>query len=331
MILPVQFVPEDLIIILLLAYVIDLAFNEPPFAVHPVVWMGNLISGLKKIAPSNYRRVYGIFLALVTITFAASIAYAVLLVFSIEAIPRIIRLVIAAYFLKATFSIRCLFEAAREIKSKLEADKLDEARQGLSMYVSRNTSKLDESHVSSAIIETVSENYVDGILTPLLFYACFGPLGLIAAYIFKATSTLDSMVGYKDERHLQIGWFSARLDDVLNWIPARLSVIYIFLASVVVSASLKTYKKISPAGAVQLALRDGMKTPSPNSGFPMSSVAGALMIRLEKPGTYVLGEEYVYPVREDVRLTAWIVMVASFIAIITSVLIIYGIGLLTLG
>ncbi|MDW7732760.1 MAG: cobalamin biosynthesis protein [Methanolobus sp.] len=329
MILPVQLVPEDLVIILFLAYVIDLAFNEPPFAVHPVVWMGNLISKLKRIAPSKNRKAYGILLALITITFAAAIAYAVLLIFSIEAIPRIIRLLIAAYFLKATFSIRCLFEAAREIRNKLETGKLDEARQGLSMYVSRNTSKLDESHVSSAIIETVSENYVDGILTPLLFYACFGPFGLIAAYIFKATSTLDSMVGYKDEKHLQIGWFSARLDDVFNWIPARLSVLFISLSSAVVSMSLKTYKKISPAGAVQLAVNDGMKTPSPNSGYPMSSVAGALKIRLEKPNTYVLGEDFAYPVHEDVRLTAWIVMAASFMAVIASALIIYGIGFLT--
>ncbi|WP_406657268.1 cobalamin biosynthesis protein [Methanolobus sp. ZRKC2] len=329
MILPVQLVPEDLIIILFLAYVIDLAFNEPPFAAHPVVWMGNLISKLKKRAPSKHRRAYGIFLALVTITFAAAIAYAVLLIFSIEEIPRIIRLLIAAYFLKATFAIKCLFEAAQEIRSKLEANKLDEARQGLSMYVSRNTSKLDESHVSSAIIETVSENYVDGILTPLLFYACFGPFGLIAAYIFKATSTLDSMVGYKDERHLEMGWFSAKLDDVFNWIPARLSVLFIFLASVVVSLFLKTYKKINPADAVNLALSDGHKTPSPNSGYPMASVAGAQNIRLEKANSYVLGKDYAYPVREDVRITGWIVMVASFMAIIAAALIIYGINFLT--
>jgi len=331
MILPVQLVPEELAVILFLAFFLDLALNEPPFAVHPVVWMGNLIGKLKKAAPSEYRKAYGIFMALVTITFAAAIAYAVLLLFSIEAIPRIISIFIAAYFLKATFSVRCLFEAAQEIRGKLENGKLDEARQGLSMYVSRNTSKLDENHISSAIIETVSENFVDGILTPLLFYAVFGPYGLIAAYIFKATSTLDSMVGYKDERHLQMGWFSARLDDVFNWIPARLSMFFIFLGSVITGFSLKSYKRVNPAGAIQLALSDGMKTPSPNSGYPMSSVAGALRIRLEKPNTYVLGENYVYPVYEDVRLTAWIVMASSFVAVVASALIIYGIEFLTLG
>ncbi|MBN2109582.1 MAG: cobalamin biosynthesis protein [Methanosarcinaceae archaeon] len=331
MILPVQLVPEDLVIILFLAYAMDLAFNEPPFAVHPVVWMGNLISKLRKIEPPKYRKAYGVLLALITITFAAAIAYAVLLVFSIEAIPGIVRFLIAAYFLKATFAVRCLFEAAREIRSKLETGKLVEARQGLSMYVSRNTSKLDESHISSAIIETVSENYVDGILTPLLFYACFGTWGLVAAYVFKATSTLDSMVGYKDEKHLHIGWFSAKLDDLLNWIPARLSIFFIFLGSSVIALSLKSYKKISPADAVSLALSDGHNTPSPNSGYPMAAIAGALRIRLEKPNTYILGKDNAYPVQEDVRLTAWIVMIASFLAILASALIIYGMGFLTLS
>jgi adenosylcobinamide-phosphate synthase len=326
MILPVGPGTTDLLSILFVAYVYDLVLNEPPFIIHPVVWMGKIISGLKKRAPAKNRRLYGIFLGLFTIFFAISIAYIVLLFFSIEAIPKILRILVAAYFLKSTFAIRCLFEAAREVRKGLDAGKLDEARKNLSMYVSRDTSKLDEGHISSSIIETVSENYVDGILTPLLFYSAFGPFGLIAAYMFKAVSTLDSMVGYKDEKHLEIGWFSAKMDDVFNWIPARISMFFIAAASLIVNVFSITGKKASPSGALRCALSDCLKTPSPNSGFPMASIAGALGVKLEKPNTYVLGEKSALPLSEDIKLTAWIIMVASFLAVLFSSVVIYSIN-----
>ncbi|MDK2947744.1 MAG: adenosylcobinamide-phosphate synthase [Methanolobus sp.] len=319
MILPsVQANPGELVIVLLLAYALDLVFCEPPFAIHPVVWMGRLIGFFKKNIPENNRKLYGIFIGLTTIIFGCTIAYLVMLFMGIESIPAVLRYLVAAYFLKATFAIRCLYGAANEVRTELDAGKLDSARQKLSMYVSRNTSKLEEGQVSSAIIETTSENYVDGILSPLLFYACFGPYGLIAAYVFKATSTLDSMVGYKDERHREVGWFSAKFDDVLNWIPARLSVIFLSAATLVVSLAYRKVKIPDYRTAFKTGIRDGLKTPSPNSGFPMASVAGALKIKLEKPNTYVLGDGFAYPVSEDIKLTSWIILVASFFAIIVS-------------
>jgi adenosylcobinamide-phosphate synthase len=324
MIMPVMPGAEDLIIILFLAYAYDLMLNEPPFAVHPVVWMGKLISRLKDAAPAKHRRLYGIFLALVTIGFASALAYAVMLVLSVESIPRVLRLLVAAYFLKATFAVRCLFEAGSKVRSRLEAGKLDEARREVSMYVSRDTSRLDENHVSSAIIETSSENYVDGILSPLMFYSFFGPFGLIAAYVFKATSTLDSMVGYKNEKYLKLGWFSARTDDVFNWIPARISVIFICMAAVVVNLFSGSRKKLSASDALKLGLAEGLMTPSPNSGFPMASTAGALRVRLEKPNAYLLGERYkAYPVAEDIWLTSRLILTASFMAVGASALMIY--------
>ena len=324
MILPVPELANasELAIVLLLAYALDLVFNEPPFAIHPVVWMGRLIGFFKKHIPENNRRLYGIFIGLATIFFGCMIAYLVMLFMSVESIPAVLRYLVAAYFLKATFAIRCLYGAASEVRTELDAGKLDSARQKLSMYVSRNTSKLEEGQVSSAIIETTSENYVDGILSPLLFYACFGPYGLIAAYIFKATSTLDSMVGYTDERHREVGWFSAKFDDILNWIPARLSVFFLSAATLIVSLLYRKVKIPDYRTALKTGIRDGLKTPSPNSGFPMASIAGALKIKLEKPNTYVLGDGFVYPVSEDIKLTSWIILVASFFAIIASLLII---------
>jgi adenosylcobinamide-phosphate synthase len=324
MILPVMPGAEDLIIILFLAFAYDLLLSEPPSAIHPVVWMGNLISRLKDMAPAKHRRLYGIFLALVTIGFAAALAYAVLFVLSIDSIPKILRLLVAAYFLKATFAVRCLFEAGRKVRGKLEAGRLEEARREVSMYVSRDTSRLDESHVSSAIIETTSENYVDGILSPLMFYAFFGPFGLVAAYIFKAASTLDSMVGYRNEKYLKLGWFSARADDVFNWIPARISVVFICISAVIVNLFSGRRKKLSASGALKLGMAEGLMTPSPNSGYPMASTAGALRVRLEKPNTYLLGERYkAYPVAEDIWLTSRLILAASFMAVGASALLIY--------
>ncbi len=330
MIVPVELGLTDLLSILFVAYVYDLLLSEPPFAIHPVVWMGNLISKFKAKAPAKNRRLYGIVLGLSTIFFAMAIAYIVLLFFSIDAIPKIIRILVAAYFLKSTFSVRCLFEAAVDVGKELDSGKIDNARKNLSMYVSRDTSKLDEGHVSSSIIETVSENYVDGILTPLFFYSAFGPFGLIAAYMFKAVSTLDSMVGYKDEKHLDIGWFSAKMDDLFNWVPARISIFFIAAASLIVKIFFKSGRNVSASRALSCAFSDCLKTPSPNSGFPMASIAGALGVKLEKPNAYVLGKDYSLPVSEDIKLTAWIIMVASFLAIVFYSVVIYSINNVTL-
>lgn len=318
MIIPVQADALDLVIVLLLAYALDLLFCEPPSAIHPVVWMGRLIGFFKKNIPKTNRKLYGIFMGLVTILFGALIAYLVLYFMGIESIPSPLRYLVAAYFLKATFAIKCLSGAADEVRVELDAGRLDGARQKLSMYVSRDTSRLDEAHVSSAIIETTSENYVDGILSPLLFYACFGPYGLIAAYVFKATSTLDSMVGYMDERHREVGWFSAKLDDVLNWIPARFSVLFLTAGTLVIGLVYRKVKVPDHKSAFKRGFGEGSGTPSPNSGYPMASIAGALKVKLEKPNTYVLGEGFVYPMSEDIKLTSWIILVASLFAIIVS-------------
>ncbi|MBN2110238.1 MAG: cobalamin biosynthesis protein [Methanosarcinaceae archaeon] len=322
MILPVQADASELVIVLLLAYALDLVFGEPPSAVHPVVWFGRLIHFFKGHVPKTHKKLYGIFLGLSTILFASVIAYIVLYFMGMQSIPSPLRYLVAAYFLKATFAIRCLYGAAREVRTELDAGMIESARKKLSMYVSRDTSRLDEEHVSSAIIETTSENYVDGILSPLLFYACFGPFGLIAAYVFKAASTLDSMVGYKDERHREIGWFSARLDDVLNWVPARLSVFFLSAATLTVRLFYRGNKVLDHKNAFRCGFADGLKTPSPNSGYPMASVAGALRVMLEKPNTYVLCKGSAYPLSEDIKIAAWITFVASLFAIIASSIII---------
>jgi adenosylcobinamide-phosphate synthase len=302
---------RHLALVLLLAAAIDVIFGEPPAALHPVVWMGKLVNFLKNKAPKTHRKLYGALMALCCIFFAALLGYSVLYIASIPKIPTIFGLLIEAYFLKATFAINCLLSPAREIYRHLEGNRLEKVRELLPIYVSRNTSKLTRTQMSSAVIESVSENYVDGILSPIFYYALFGGFGLIAAYVFKVISTLDSMVGYKTEPYKELGYFSAKADDILNWIPARISVIFILAAALVVVLLPTKKEKISPLDIVKSVLEDGMKTPSPNSGYPMAATAGALRVKLEKPDYYVLGASYPPTEINDIKRVSQLIAIAS--------------------
>jgi adenosylcobinamide-phosphate synthase len=306
-------VPDSghLALVLLLAAGIDIFLGEPPAAVHPVVWIGKLINILKDAAPQTHRKLYGTAMALCCVFFAALLGYSVLYIAALPGIPRVLALLLEAYFLKATFAINCLLSPAREIYSHLEADRLENVRELLPIYVSRNPSKLNTTQMSSAVVESVSENYVDGILSPIFYYALFGEFGLVAAYAFKAVNTLDSMVGYKTEPYRELGYFSAKLDDVLNWIPARISVIFILAAAFTVALVPKKQGKINPLNSLKSALKDGMKTPSPNSGYPMAATAGALGVKLEKPDNYILGALYPPTEVKDIKRVSQLIAVAS--------------------
>lgn len=306
-------VPDSghLALVLLLAAGIDIFLGEPPAAVHPVVWIGKLINILKDAAPQTHRKLYGTAMALCCVFFAALLGYSVLYIAALPGIPRVLALLLEAYFLKATFAINCLLSPAREIYSHLEADRLENVRELLPIYVSRNPSKLNTTQMSSAVVESVSENYVDGILSPIFYYALFGEFGLVAAYAFKAVNTLDSMVGYKTEPYRELGYFSAKLDDILNWIPARISVIFILAAAFTVALLPKKQGKINPLNSLKSALEDGMKTPSPNSGYPMAATAGALGVKLEKPDNYILGALYPPTEVKDIKRVSQLIAVAS--------------------
>jgi len=317
----------QLISILLLAAAFDILMGEPPAAIHPVVWIGKLIEALKNAAPSAHRKLYGTFLALVCILFASFLGYAVLLFAHNPAIPETVRLLLAAYFLKSTFAIRSLLSPAQEIYNDLMRNRLQEVRAKLPTYVSRDPSKLNKDQMSSAVIESVSENFVDGILSPIFYYSIFG---LTGAYAYKAVNTLDSMIGYKDHTHKELGYFSAKLDDVLNWIPARISVIFIAAASVIVNTiSIKDFKKMSAIDTLKGALADGAKTPSPNSGYPMAAISGALGVRLEKPNVYVLGDKYPQSKPTDIKRASYLIRTAAVLSIAVFSVAIYIFMMLT--
>ena len=306
------FTSTELVLVLILAVLLDLIFGEPPAALHPVVWIGKLIGFLKEKAPKNNRRLYGIFMALTVIAFAVFIAIAVVFIAHLEFMPFAVGVVIQALFLKASFAIKCMVQPAKEIQQILDKD-IETARQELITYVSRDTSKLDRSQIISAVTESISENYVDSLLTPIFFYVVFGPFGLPAAYLFKAASTLDSMVGYKTEKYIHLGWFSAKSDDVLNWIPARLSPFFIAVGAAFSNLLRGDLEIFTPAEGLKRAFKEHKTTPSPNSGWPMAAAAGVLQVRFEKPNTYVIGDEYKKPESSDISRVSILIILTSIL------------------
>jgi adenosylcobinamide-phosphate synthase len=147
------------------------------------------------------------------------------------------------------------------------------------MIVRRDTSSLNEEYVQSATIECISESTVDGIISPLFFYSILGPVGCI---VYRVVNTLDSMLGYKDPYYKDIGWMSAKLDTIFNFLPARITGLLMIVSAYMVQADWKN--------SLVILIRDHHKTTSINAGYPMSSMAGALRVRLEKMGSYTLGE-----------------------------------------
>lgn len=305
----------DLFSILLLAFAFDIMIGEPPAALHPVVWIGKVIDILKNAAPVVHRKIYGIFLAMATIIFASGIGYLAMVISLNPAVPQTLGYLIAAYFLKSTFSIRSLLAPAQKIHDDLVNENLKSARSKLPIYVSRNTSKLNTGQMSSAVIESLAENFVDGLLSPIFYYVLLGPFGLVGAYVYKAVNTLDSMVGYRDDTHLELGFFSAKLDDVLNWIPARVSVIFIAISALFVSISVDGGRMAGFARAIKNAKVEGHNTPSPNSGYPIAAASGALGTRLEKSGTYVIGDSYIQPEPKDIKRASQLIGTASFLSV----------------
>ena len=286
------------IAVLLLAIAMDVLFGEPPGILHPVVWMGRGIKYLRGFASKfTNKRFFGIFM--VAAMTGTSFLAGMLLVSAQFILPEAITLLVLAYFLKSTFSFRMLLSSGNRIMTGLVSGNPDAARDDLKALVSRDTAGMDEPHMASAVIESVSENFVDTILSPLFFYLI---LGLPGALAYKAVNTLDSMVGYRNREFIELGWASARFDDILNWIPARLSLIFIVAGAVFTGR---------PVNAIRTCLKDRRQTSSPNSGWSMASAAGALGVQLEKQGHYVLGGNSSLPLATDIARANKLVGMAS--------------------
>ena len=265
---------------LILALAIDLLWGDPPNKLHPVAWMGTLIAKMQQYRPhgdSVKEFGFGTLLTLSGATFVAGLGAIALKLLAI--LPKPIAILGEAVLLKTTFSLRGLWQASAEVEAALQNGNLPEARRLLSWHlVSRDTTELSEAEVAAATIESVAENSSDGTVAPLLTYA-IGGLPLALAYRF--VNTCDAMLGYRDESREWLGKFPARLDDVLNFIPAWLSGWLIVLTAPFVGGNSQQ--------AQSVMLRDCHVTDSPNAGYPMAAMAGALDVELEKVGQYKLG------------------------------------------
>lgn len=238
---------------------LDLAIGDPKWLPHPVRAIGWAIAQQERLwrAVRVPLRFSGVLLWLATVGGTAG-----LVALSIHWLPRPW---IAVYWIYSFLAIRDLDSHAAAVVKELVKGDLPEARAKLSQIVGRDTANLDESEIMRAVIETVAENLSDGIVAPLFYLAIGGPAAMAA---YKSVNTLDSMVGYKNDRYRDFGWFSARADDFANWLPARITALLIAVLSV------------SPRRAIRITLRDGGSQPSPNAGYPEAAMAGALGVRL---------------------------------------------------
>jgi len=266
---------------LCLAVVLDIALGEPPPPIHPTVWMGRLIEIGYRFGRSlrpSMQKAWGVVLVVGVVAVFALAAY-VLLQFVYGLFTEPLQILITAVLLKCTFSIRRMREYALDLASAVRRNDYAEARSILRHIVRRDPATLTDTQVISAGVETVAEGMGDGIASPLFYYALFGVPG---AFAYRAINTLDSMVGYKDPEFLNLGWFSAKLDSLANWLPARLASILMLLAGRLLG---------EPASrGWRILLRDRNRTESWNAGWLMSAMAGLLGVRLEKPGFYTLGD-----------------------------------------
>ena len=269
----------DILLILSIALAIDLALGEPPRLIHPVAWMGKVSSFLERggIGHSKLAQfAYGAGITLITIGLFTVPAYFILLY--LKGINFVAYAIIGGMLLKCTFSLRELRRAGLKVKRLLLNEKLDEARFELRSLVSRNTRGLPQSLLVSATVESVAENISDSFVAPLFYFLLLGIPGAIA---YRVVNTLDAMVGYHG-KYEYLGKFTSKLDDVLNFVPARLTALLLVLATFLSRRDART--------SWQVVLSDHSKTESPNAGWPMTAVAGALNVQLEKVGYYKLGK-----------------------------------------
>jgi adenosylcobinamide-phosphate synthase len=303
------------------AYVADLFFGDPSGYPHPVKLIGRAISFFEKrllqwAQTPRLQRLLGIILAVTIVSGAGLLTWAIIRMAAW--VHPVLSSIVVIFFAYTTLATRNLYDAPKKVIRALEQEDLNLARKEVGFLVGRDTDHLDEKEICRALIETVSENTSDGVVAPL-FYLLIGGPSLAMAY--KALNTLDSMVGYRNDRYRYLGWASAKGDDVANFIPSRLTALLFVLSSFILGKSWR--------GAWRTSWRDGRKNPSPNSGYPEAAMAGALGVQLggknfyfgrveEKP---LIGEPERSIDRNVAKESLRLMIVNSLIAVIIAILI----------
>ncbi|PVX27197.1 MAG: cobalamin biosynthesis protein, partial [Candidatus Bathyarchaeum sp.] len=259
----------------------DVVFGEVPDNIHPTLWMGKVTAYLKpKLRRKNPRieKINGILLCLLLM--ALFVAPVCLILFWVrELLGWLPYIVASAIILQTTHAIKCMRQYTLPVADAVKKGDFEKAKELLPFIVRRNPDGLTEGHIISAAVETIAEGTTDGITSPFFYYALFGVPGAVA---YRVVNTLDSMVGYKDKDHINIGWFSAKTDTIINYVPARLTGLLMVLATIILKGNWRNSWRILQ--------RDRKKMASINAGWTIPTMAGALEIQLEKPGFYTIGD-----------------------------------------
>lgn len=298
---------------MLVGFVIDIFVGDPYNFPHPIRAIGTLIAKLEKFVRSRFKslRKGGTFLALTVLIVSTLIPFAVLFVcYKINIFLGLAAESVMCWHLVAA---RCLQKESMKVCYAVEEKDIEKARQAVSMIVGRDTDVLDETGIVKAAVETVAENTSDGVTAPIMYIALGGaPLG----FFYKAANTMDSMIGYTNEKYIDIGRFAAKLDDVLNFIPSRLTALVMILSAYMLGADGKN--------AARIWKRDRRKHASPNSAQTESVCAGALDIRLAGDAYYFgelhkkefIGDDIRPPESEDIRRANRLMYCTSVIVLI---------------
>jgi adenosylcobinamide-phosphate synthase len=277
------------------ALILDRLAGEPPQALHPVVWLGKVATLIERRAPSTTATSQlATGAALVGVVVGTASVIATLAEAVLARLPPGLRILLRAVLLKPTFAVRELVQAAERVQVLIQTGDIDGARAALRDLVSRDATRLDAGLVAAATIESLAENASDAIVAPWL---AFMVAGLPGAYAYRAVNTLDAMVGYHG-RYEYLGKPAARCDDLLNLVPARLTAV-LLIASAARDGTAQT--------AWRTTRRDHVATASPNAGWPMAAMAGALQVRLEKIDQYVLGGAYHPPKAADIATASHLI------------------------
>ena len=296
------------ILVVFFALVLDFAVGDPRNKFHPTAWLGSLIAKLTpytKNSSENLEKLGGVFIILISSGIVASLMIFLnigIKLITVDYIYIIISVIVGGVLLKTTIAMKGMESHALAVVNALEQNNISSARDNLSMIVKRNTKNLDKNHVFSGVLESISENTVDGITGPLFYFAIFG---LPGAFVYRVINTADSMIGYKTDIFKNVGWFGANCDKILNYIPSRLTGLIMILSAMILG---NNWRK-----SYEIMIRDGRKTKSPNAGYPMAAIAGALGAKFEKIDHYSLGDGNISFTKDHVKSAISIMKVTSIL------------------
>jgi adenosylcobinamide-phosphate synthase len=293
------------------AWLLDLRVGEPPAALHPVIWMGNAIKPFKRALGLGKLRELSLgMLALLLVAGSFGLG-AFALLRAASAIP-LLGFALEVYLLWSAFALRGLLRAGRVMQHAVEAHDLGAARAALGSLCSRDPSQLDETELLGATVESITENTSDSVVAPLFYFAL---LGVPGALVYRAVNTLDAMIGYRG-RYEFLGKAAARCDDLLNFVPARLTAFLLWCSGGLMGLSLTRARAVF--------WRDRNQTESPNAGQVMAMASGLLGLRLDKHEHYVLGEGLAAPdaaglarALKLVELAAWLCFVVLAVTLVS--------------